>query len=71
MTGLMTEPEHNDSFGWHGDDDAPDHTTPSRDLRRVGVVVGISLVVLVALFALLVQVLSNVFGDMWDSVFTF
>jgi hypothetical protein len=71
MTGLMTDPEHDDSFGWHGDDEPAEPATPSRDLRRVGVVVGISLIVLVALFALLLQVLSNVFGDMWDSVFTF
>lgn len=69
MTGLMTEPPHDDSFGWQADDEP--HEPPARDLRRVGVVVGISLVVLVALIALLVQVVSGVFGDMWDSVFTF
>jgi hypothetical protein len=71
MTGLMTEPPHDDSFGWHGDDDPNEPAAPSRDVRRVGVVIGISLVVLVALFALLIQVLSGVFGDMWDSLFTF
>ena len=71
MSGLMTEPEHHDSFGWHGEDEPSEHATPATDLRRVGVVIGVSLVVLVALVALLVQVLGNVFGDMWDSVFTF
>ena len=34
-------------------------------------VLGVALVVLIALILLLLQVLGNVFGDMWDTIFTF
>ena len=67
-------PEHDDgSFAFGADDDEtmPEHGADSRDVRRVGLVLGVALVVLFALVLLLLQVLGNVFGDMWDKVFTF
>jgi hypothetical protein len=86
MLCLMTAPDHDDdvpngepgnahdegAFAFDADDDnMPEHGADSRDVRRVGLVLGIALVVLIALVLLLLQVLGNVFGDMWDKVFTF
>jgi hypothetical protein len=84
MLCLMTAPDHDDdvpsdepgnehddgsfAFGAGDDETTPEH---SRDVRRVGLVLGVALVVLIALVLLLLQVLGNVFGDMWDKVFTF
>ena len=68
----MTEPNHDDNyFAFGSDDETENDVAPSRDLRRVGVVLGVALVVLIALVLVLLQVLGNVFGDMWNSVFTF
>ena len=72
--GNEPSPEHDDgSFAFGADDDEtmPEHGADSRDVRRVGLVLGVALVVLIALVLLLLQVLGNVFGDMWDKVFTF
>ena len=83
MLCLMTAPDHDDVPGTNGeesqdntfafdeDDSMPEHGADSRDVRRVGLVLGVALVVLIALVLLLLQVLGNVFGDMWDKVFTF
>ena len=84
MLCLMTAPDHDDdvpsgepgnehdngafAFGADEDESMPEH---SRDVRRVGLVLGVALVVLIVLVLLLLQVLGNVFGDMWDKVFTF
>jgi hypothetical protein len=70
----MTEPDRDDesTFGWRDDDEAPSATEPpSRDARRVGLVLGSALVLLVLMFVLLVNLLGGIVGDMWDSVFTF
>lgn len=72
MLGLMIDPDDDDAFGWEGEDDTvPEPASDSRDIRRVSLVLGVALVVLIALVLLLLQVLGNVFGDMWDKVFTF
>jgi hypothetical protein len=85
MLCLMTAPDHDDDvpgaggetgqdepFAFDADDEAmPERGADSRDVRRVGLVLGVALVVLIALILLLLQVLGNVFGDMWDKIFTF
>jgi hypothetical protein len=86
MLCLMTVPDHDDddvpgassetgpngTFPFGADDEAvPERGADSRDVRRVSLVLGVALVVLIALVLLLLQVLGNVFGDMWDKIFTF
>lgn len=71
----MTHPEPEDEhpFAWdeHVDDEEVQDPVPARDLKRVGLVVGTALVLLVGLFFLLAKILGGLIGDMWDSVFTF
>ncbi len=68
----MNQPDSDeDAFAWQGDDQPPPEAAPARDLRRVGLVLGIALLVLIGLGILLLQVLGDVFSDMWNSVFTF
>ena len=68
----MSEPDRDDSaFAWKGDDESSVDRAPAHDLRRVGLVLGVALMVLIGLGILLLQVLGDVFSDMWNSVFTF
>ncbi len=64
----MTEPPRDDDpFEWAGEPEAE----PTSDLRRVGQVLGIAVVLLVLLLVVLAKVAGGVFADMWHSVFTF
>ncbi|MFY9914978.1 MAG: hypothetical protein WAK18_09945 [Nocardioidaceae bacterium] len=66
----MTEPPRDDDpFDWAGEPEA--EPAPTSDLRRVGQVLSIAVVLLVVLLAVLAKVAGGVFADMWHSVFTF
>ena len=69
--GPMTEPaREDDPFDW-ADEPEADDPAPTSDLRRVGQVLSIAVVLLVVLLAVLAKVAGGVFADMWHSVFTF
>ncbi len=66
----MTEPSRDDDpFEWAGE--PKPEPAPTSDLRRVGQVLGIAVVLLALLLVVLAKVAGGVFADMWDSVFTF
>ena len=66
----MTDPQRDDDpFEWSAEPEP--EPTPTSDLRRVGQVLGIAVVLLVLLLALLAKIAGGVFADMWHSVFTF
>ena len=64
------ERDYDHTFVWEGVEDQPSgHAV--RDMTRVGLVLVAALVLLAGMTFVLLSVLGDMFGDMWNSVFTF
>jgi len=66
----MTDPERDDD-PFHWAEEPEPEPAPTSDLRRVGQVLGVAVLLLVLLLALLAKIAGGVFADIWHSVFTF
>jgi hypothetical protein len=71
---LMSQPlPDDDDFTWtdHAESSGDEDRSPSRDARRVVVVLLLAGVLLVVLVAVLAHILFGIFGDMSNDVFVF
>lgn len=73
MLGYMSQPEKDSdgAFPWELPQSTQPEESPTKDGRRVGLVVGSALLIVAVLVVVLIQIVSGIFGDMWHSVFTF